>query len=157
MSSEITNGKIVATAYYIFKAPSYVWLTISQRNVIEDATCLSLNLWLLRHRNLSAQQLNSIYLTATGKEFRMCKNSTASYLHQEPDIISPALSCLQPLSLFWCSQAQRNCSLIHSSGFITFHRLELEFVLFGLITADDIFTALRYDTGDAHQQPNFRT
>lgn len=53
------------------------------------------------------------------------------------------------------SQSHCNCIHFHSGGFITFHRLKLEFALLRLITANDILVPVGHDGRRCilHQQP----
>lgn len=55
-----------------------------------------------RLANLSVEQLNSAYLSLPKTVCGRHQNGppAASYLHQKPGIISHALSCLRPFSLF---------------------------------------------------------
>lgn len=46
------------------------------------------------------------------------------------------------------SQPHCNCIHFHSGGFITYHKLELEFVLLQLIAANDIWVPVRDNVGD---------
>lgn len=105
---------------------------------------------------LSMEQLNSPCLSQAVRG--RCENepSAPSYLHQRPDIISPFFVLPGAIVfVLMVSQSHCNCIHFHSGGFITYHRLELEFALLRLITADDILVPLGYDGRRCilHRQP----
>lgn len=147
--------------YHTLQAPSKVSLIITRREKCHlqyDMLILkSAAAWLETGTvTLSMEQLNSACLSQAVRG--RCENepSAPSYLHQKPGIISPFFVLPGAIVfVLMVSQSHCNCIHFHSGGFITYHRLELEFALLRLITANDILVPLGHDGRRCilHRQP----
>lgn len=135
--------KIVATLRSILLCWSHYH---RQENVIPNMMCSSLTPE-IHHSNLSTAQLNSCLFIANRSwkvqewAFSTFQPPSVAWYNYPPPFFFGLPGAI--VFVLMVSQPHCNCIHSHSSGFTTYHRLDVEFVLLHLRAVNDIFVPLR--------------